>query len=69
MDEHKFTLFVTDGNLFEYDAYSSVIRYSDLTRAEALDLAERSMFEGYTVATFLQGDGCGEGDAECGKKA
>lgn len=68
MDDVKLTLFVTDGPVFEYNAYRSIIRYTDLSREAALDIAERSLSEGYTVAAYIQCDDAEtEEDAECGR--
>ena len=66
MNDELFTLLVIDGEVVDINNSStSVVRFDGLTRAEALDLTERSMKQGYCVAGWIEP----EGDAECGKKA
>ena len=64
MDDLTYTLLLIDGELGAVnDPYTSVLRFEGLTKTEALDLAERSMMQGYCVASWIEP----EGDAECGE--
>lgn len=74
MDEQCFTVFVIDGEISDFlDPRTSVIRFTDQTRSEALDIAQRALSEGYVVAAFLQcedsseeTENSNEEGAECG---
>jgi hypothetical protein len=57
MDEQHYVIFVIDGEISDFlDPRTSVIRFTDQTRSEALDIARRALSEGYVVAAFLQAD-------------
>ncbi len=69
MDVDSFVVLVVRGDIFEInDPSTDVIGYRDLSHAEAVDLAEKSVMRGYTVCVWMQDDGEGDGEeTECGK--
>ena len=63
MDDLLFTVFIIDGNIADFaEPYTSVVRFTDQTQSEALDIAQRSLLEGYTVAAFVQCSGAEAGE-------
>ncbi len=66
MDE-LYSVLIVHGNVFELsDVYNDVVRFGDLSEAEALDLARKTVDRGYTACIWRQ-DSDAEGDAGCGE--
>lgn len=63
MMDDRVTILVIDGDLADLsDPCTSVLRYCALTRDEAVDLAVRSMRQGYAVAAWMACAGDTEAD-------
>ncbi len=55
IDSAAYSIVIIDGDLCDFnDLGTSVIRFDGLTRDEAVELAERSMAQGYCVATWIK---------------
>jgi len=64
MNDAVFTIVIIDGDLCDLNELgTSVVRFDGLTRAEAHDLAEKSMAQGFCVAAWIaprEDAGCGQ---------